>query len=615
VTTYKELTGVLIKRQTTNPSNAASGDVWYNNTTGNLKSLLFTATTTSQTAMSRGANYNQFGTASGGSADANWAGAGSPGYTNITEEFNGSGWSSGGNQTVSALNRSGFGTLTAGVICGGMLATPVATNATEHYDGSAWSAENAMPEALRGMCGGGPQTAAIMYSGHGNPTYPVASNLTKYYDGTNWSVQPANMNTARANMSGCGTQTAALGVSGEASGTPTAPTMTEEWNGSSWTAVASLNTARSNQGPAMCQGSTTSATLLGGNPSPGTAIENYDGTSWTTSPVSLVNANSQAGGTGSSSGNILKAAGNSQGSVEQYQETTNTFVAAAWASGGALGTARIAGAMGGIQTSAFYAGGRVGPPGGTAVSEEYNGTSWSEGNNLNTPRQYVEGAGTESAGLAAGGYPASGATEEYNGTSWATQPNSMLTARGFGGMSGAQDSAVYAGGTYPSTAVTNLVEEYNGTIWSEQNDLSQARKYTGAVGTGDTVMMVFGGSDQPGSTKYANTEEYDGTNWTAGGSLITARQGLSGSPGATKDSAITAGGYDGSNASASTEGYDGTTWSTRPSLATARYDIRGAGTASLGIVAGGEGPPGIMTNTEEFTAEVATTNIGSFTTS
>ncbi len=39
MTTYKELTGVLIKRQTTNPSDPLEGQVWYNNATGDLKSL------------------------------------------------------------------------------------------------------------------------------------------------------------------------------------------------------------------------------------------------------------------------------------------------------------------------------------------------------------------------------------------------------------------------------------------------------------------------------------------------------------------------------------------------------------------------------------------------
>ena len=193
----------------------------------------------------------------------------------------------------------------------------------------------------------------------------------------------------------------------------------------------------------------------------------------------------------------------------------------------------------------------------------------------------------------------------------------MGTSRAFGGMAGAQTSAVYAGGTYPSTTVTNIVEEYNGTSWSEQNDLSQARKYLAAAGTADTNVVVYGGSDQPGSTKYANTEEYDGSSWTNGGAMIAARQGLgglSGGPG-TKADTLAFGGYDGSNASALTEGYDGTSWATRPSLSTARYDIRGTGSSTAALAMGGEGPPGILGTTEEFTGETTTGNVKDFTTS
>jgi len=55
----------------------------------------------------------------------------------------------------------------------------------------------------------------------------------------------------------------------------------------------------------------------------------------------------------------------------------------------------------------------------SAVTEEYNGTSWSSGGNLATARQGLAGAGTQSAGLCMGGYTGSNSavTEEY------TKPN------------------------------------------------------------------------------------------------------------------------------------------------------------------------------------------------
>jgi hypothetical protein len=46
--------------------------------------------------------------------------------------------------------------------------------------------------------------------------------------------------------------------------------------------------------------------------------------------------------------------------------------------------------------------------------------AWATGNPLNTARQELGGAGTQTAALAFGGSPpVTGATEEYNGTSWA----------------------------------------------------------------------------------------------------------------------------------------------------------------------------------------------------
>jgi hypothetical protein len=68
----------------------------------------------------------------------------------------------------------------------------------------------------------------------------------------------------------------------------------------------------------------------------------------------------------------------------------------------------------------------------TAATEEYNGTTWTTVNSMNTARRGVGGAGIQTAALAFGGDigPAfTGATEEYDGTSWATSPGSLNTAR------------------------------------------------------------------------------------------------------------------------------------------------------------------------------------------
>ena len=184
----------------------------------------------------------------------------------------------------------------------------------------------------------------------------------------------------------------------------------------------------------------------------------------------------------------------------------------------------------------------------------------------NGGKTQLGGCGTVTAGLIFGGEPTTTATEEYDGTSW-TNVNAAPTGGTDVGSAGTQTAALWVGGT----------------------------------GTTDKSF------------------EYDGTNWTNGGALITARQGLGGSPGGpgTKAGALAISGYDGSAGVASTEGYDGTAWSTRPSLATGRYDIRGAGGPTAALAIGGEAPgaPTIKSLTEEWTGETTALNVKTLTTS
>ena len=96
------------------------------------------------------------------------------------------------------------------------------------------------------------------------------------------------------------------------------------------------------------------------------------------------------------------------------------FTAAAWASGGAGGTARQTVAGFGVVTEALVAAGEE--PAGTlsAKTEEYNGSSWSEQNDMATARRILGGCGTQTAGLVFGGFTSGNLdlTEEYGGTSW-----------------------------------------------------------------------------------------------------------------------------------------------------------------------------------------------------
>ena len=144
--------------------------------------------------------------------------------------------------------------------------------------------------------------------------------------------------------------------------------------------------------------------------------------------------------------------------------------AGAWASGGALNTGRGQSMGSGSQTAAIVAGGKT--PSNTANAEQYNGSSWTEVNNLNTARSGSGG----SSGLA-----------PYTAT-------------------------IVFGGEVPG-ANSALNEYYNGSSWTELNDLNTARSYFAGAGSAYTAAIGFGGNSYPGPY-YANTESWDGSSWT-----------------------------------------------------------------------------------------------------
>jgi hypothetical protein len=98
-----------------------------------------------------------------------------------------------------------------------------------------------------------------------------------------------------------------------------------------------------------------------------------------------------------------------------------------------------------------------------AATEEYNGSTWTSSNPLNTARANLSGAGIQTAAVAFGGFinppTTTAATEEYDGSSW-TSVTSMATAREQLGGAGTQALALAFGGDRPP--YTGATEEYTG---------------------------------------------------------------------------------------------------------------------------------------------------------
>ena len=106
--------------------------------------------------------------------------------------------------------------------------------------------------------------------------------------------------------------------------------------------------------------------------------------------------------------------------------------------------------------------GGVTPPGArVAETELWNGTNWTEVNDLNQAREKLTATGTYTSAVAFMGDvpPQTGATETWNGTNWTTSTN-MNVARENGGGAGTQTAALAFAGSIPPT--TGVTEEFVG---------------------------------------------------------------------------------------------------------------------------------------------------------
>ena len=371
-----------------------------------------------------------------------------------------------------------------------------------------------------------------------------------------WS-SGGNLVTGTGLMAGAGTQTAALGFGGYIGpGTPNVVNTTLEYNGNGWTSGGNLVAARSGMGGT---GTQTAALGFGGATtiprSPGlvASSEEYNGSSWSEGN-NLNNALTGVGGLGS-------------------------------------------------QTSAVAFGG--GTP-DTNATEHYDGTSWTNvPGTLTSARRYLQGCGTQTAGLTAG---ASGTSSNlYNGTVWTAGADMNTSRPNTGAVSGIQTSALMSGGGSGGTPVGGKTEEYNGTSWTEIADMAVARTGSaGANGGTTSASLAFGGF--LGGTGYINsTEEYNfsttvttGAAWAAGGNLNSG--GQNGGGAGIQTAALAFGGDNVRQAPGTTEEYNGSSWTTSGVLNTKRYNNHGFGSQIAAVSLGGISYPPLVSHTvtEEY---------------
>ena len=294
-----------------------------------------------------------------------------------------------------------------------------------------------------------------------------------------------------------------------------------------------------------------------------------------------------------------------------YNSTTGNLrldgiaLAGSWASGGNTNTALGTTAGNGSQTSAIIMGGAD----TLNNSELYNGSAWTAAPTLNTGR-YGAGEATQAPQTAALLFAgvvtdtAKSETEEWNGSSWSEVNDMPADIKQLAG-AGTQTAALSIGG---SISGSNNAESYiyNGTDWTAAGNMNTARERAAAFGT-QTAAVAVGGSPP----NVNNVEEYDGSAWTAV-TVYPTNIGLAAAAGILTAGLVFSGNVP--PTTGNTNSYDGTNWTAQPSMATARQGGAGAGTSTSALMASGANSAGAaVTTTEEFTG--ASTQIKNLSTS
>ena len=444
--TYKEDVGTAVTNYAGNSPSVADGEVWYDSTNKDFK-YQYPALTTSGSWRS-GVDLNAARTQirGFGTYTATIAAGGGPGYVDNTETWNGTNWTEVNNLTTGRSQGAGIGaTSTAGLYaCGAHIpGPPYYTNITETWNGTNWTEVNdaGTSRGLMGMTGNAPNTAALIFAGDGTGPNRVAN--TEIWNGTNWT-EVNDLNQSKYAPWGAGdSSTAAICWAGNV---PPATANTELWNGTNWTEVNNLNTAKqytSGTGP-----SSTDAIAFGGSPRPsvGTQTELWNGTNWTETN-DLSTAKDSMGGSGTTT-NAMSIGGSTGSAISAVEEWTGAGApVGAWATGGAMNTARrMLGSAGTIDSSLGFGGVSTARD---AETESYNGTNWTEVNDLTTARRDTRGCGADNTA-----------------------------------------ALCFGGGSDPSPSTTTLTETWNGSNWTEVNDLNTGRAYHGSAGINTAAYVL-----------------------------------------------------------------------------------------------------------------------------
>ena len=579
---YKDIVGTAVRNNAGNLSSDQQDQIFYDSTNLDFK-YQFAATIASwRTANSLNTARSYLGGC--GTQTAALAFGGEP-SKNETESYNGTSFTE-----VNNLNNAREGSAPAGTSTSALYAGGYPTTYVESWNGSSWTEVADLNTARTYIAGAGADnTSAVVFGGYAGPPSPTTNN-TEVWNGSSWT-EVNNLNTARTEISGAGISTSGLAVGGTED--PPARAYTESWDGTSWTEVSDMNYARQSASGSGPGGTNTSVLAFGGtqgsNPTVTANTELWNGSSWA-EQNNLSQARFALGGAGTSSTTALAMGGRTTapaivGIAEEWNASTPV---GAWTTTTSVNTARLdAGGAGSNAEAALAFGGQVpGSPALTGATESFNGSTWTEVNDMNSPRNGLASNGTQTSALAHGQDDpgVAGTTESWNGSSWTSVASLNTGKRACGGFGADNTSALSFGGESASADNEVKTESWNGSSWTEVNDMNTGRSHLGGTGI-ITAGIAIGGRVTPPNALQSVVEQWNGTNWTEVGDLNTARYSGFYSQFNYADSFI--GGGQVPSYVTNTEIWDGISWTETSDMNTARGAGSSAGTQTSGLASSG----------------------------
>ena len=287
---YTSIRGLKIKYLPGNPGNPENSQVWYNTGAAKLKVGQVQKPAAWSAAANLPSGRGAVGSGGGAQNSGLCIGGQQPGAINNTEEYNGSGWTGGGNYPTAQAYIASAGPQTACLAMGGG-GYPSQTNT---YNGSSWTSAPAAPVGMEAGSYSGSTSNGLLLHGGAPPDPPGYPAVTSEWGGSSWTAGTSTPSNGNYGASSTGPLSATF----KAGGNSPMTNETLNYDGSSWTTQGNLP-ANSYNGNGGGIGSQTAGMYFGGgNPGTGNTTLLYNGSSWATNatvPLTYTNKSSTWG--------------------------------------------------------------------------------------------------------------------------------------------------------------------------------------------------------------------------------------------------------------------------------------------------------------------------------